>query len=86
MPPWQGPDISLASDPDLRQLQLRWLRDELWMRRIMFAILLVSTVAMIVAVVLWPGAALRALGGVALSSCGAAAYASRRGRSPTTGS
>lgn len=33
LPDWVTTDSGLSSDADLRSLQLRWLRDEIWMRR-----------------------------------------------------
>jgi hypothetical protein len=35
---WPLVDIGLSSDEDLRQLQLQWLRDELWMRRLVLIV------------------------------------------------
>ena len=33
LPDWVTTASGLSSDADLRSLQLRWLRDEIWMRR-----------------------------------------------------
>lgn len=47
-PAWLEED-ALASDADLRELQLRWMRDELWMRRIAFSAWAVALLALMVA-------------------------------------
>jgi len=45
-PEWLDPKFARSSDQDLRELQLRWARDDLWMRRVAFGatLLLVITV------------------------------------------
>lgn len=46
MPPeWFQKNARLASDEELRSLQLRWARDDLWIRRISFAVSVVALVA-----------------------------------------
>jgi len=51
MPPdWLQKNARLASDEELRRLQLRWARDDLWMRRISFAI---SAMVLVVSVALF---------------------------------
>lgn len=55
MPPdWLQKNARLASDEDLRRLQLRWARDDLWMRRISFAISVIALVAGLALFVLQP--------------------------------
>ncbi len=55
MPPgWVAKDASLADDERLSELQLRWFRDDLWMRRIAFFIRVVLTLATAVLLILQP--------------------------------
>jgi hypothetical protein len=43
-PDWVIRDAGLSSDDDLRDLQLRWLADEIWMRRLVLCVaLLIQT-------------------------------------------
>lgn len=55
MPPdWLQKNARLASDEELRSLQLRWARDDLWMRRISFAMSVMVLVASLTLFVLQP--------------------------------
>lgn len=55
MPPeWLRPNAGLSSDEDLRRLQLRWLTDDLWMRRLVLAVAILLPSAGLVAVILSP--------------------------------
>jgi hypothetical protein len=47
-PEWLDADF-LASDQDLRRLQLRWLRDDIWMRRAVFLLWLGASASAVVA-------------------------------------
>jgi hypothetical protein len=53
-PDWVRRDVDLARDEDLRRLQLRWARDDLWMRRISFAIAMVALATCLVLSVIQP--------------------------------
>jgi hypothetical protein len=55
-PAWLRQDFGLSADPDLRQLQIRWLRDNIWMRRIVLGFALVCPVVAIAVFVAWPSA------------------------------
>lgn len=37
---WFPENFVLSADPELRQLQLQWLRDEIWMKRLVFGVVL----------------------------------------------
>lgn len=55
MPPdWLKHSAKLAADSDLRLLQLRWARDDIWMRRVIFVIAVLVIVASIVYLLLEP--------------------------------
>jgi hypothetical protein len=53
-PAWLGKDFGLSTDPDLRQLQIRWLRDNIWMRRVVLGFSLICPAVAIVVFIAWP--------------------------------
>ncbi len=53
-PDWLQKNARLASDEELRRLQLRWARDDLWMRRISFAMSVMVLAASLVLLVVQP--------------------------------
>jgi hypothetical protein len=55
-PEWLRPDATLSSDADLRRLQLRWLTDELWMRRIVLGVAIVLPSGGVAALLVAPSA------------------------------
>src|SRR4051812_20344549 len=70
-------------DPDeaLRELQLRWFRDDLWMRRVVFGLAVAAVVGLLFAILLLPQHAVRLasiLGSISVPSL--AYYFGRRGR------
>lgn len=71
LPEWLHPGFALAEDEELRRLQLRWLRDDLWLRRVSSCAVVASLVGLLLVAVLMPTDALRLAGGgaTALSVC-----------------
>jgi hypothetical protein len=43
LPDWDCKNTGLSSDDDLREQQLRWLRDDIWMRRLVFGVALLGS-------------------------------------------
>lgn len=49
MPPaWVRSGFGPSTDQDLRELQLRWFRDDLWMRRLIFLVCIAAFVTSLV--------------------------------------
>lgn len=80
-PPWINRSNPPASDHELRQLQLRWYRDDLWMRRIAFVVLISASLYCIVLLTLQPVVDGKLIGGI-LATLGAliGVGASRKGK------
>jgi small neutral amino acid transporter SnatA (MarC family) len=53
----------LATDADLRQLQLRWAKDDIWMRRVVFALAVLLSIGSIVYAILSPSTGAAAIAG-----------------------
>lgn len=53
-PKWLANDAKLAADEQLRELQLKWFRDDIWMRRIAFSLFVFLTLAGAFSLVLQP--------------------------------
>jgi hypothetical protein len=80
-PEWPPKDAGLAGDEDLRRLQLRWARDDLWMRRILFAMTIVVTVAGVIMFLVAPSKTIGSAGGaVSLVMLSVARFFSRHVR------
>jgi hypothetical protein len=54
MPPEWLTKKALAGDEELRKLQLRWMGDDIWMRRIAFGLVVVVVIVAVVSFVLQP--------------------------------
>jgi hypothetical protein len=63
LPEWLHPGFALADDEELRRLQLRWLRDELWLRRVLLCAAALGLVGLCVGAAFLPADTLRLVGG-----------------------
>jgi hypothetical protein len=82
-PDWVKHNSELAADADLRLLQLRWAKDDIWMRRVVFTLAILVALGSIVYTVVEPSAhALALAGGTTLIGVPMAYFFGRRARSP----
>jgi hypothetical protein len=51
-PKWLAKDAKLAEDDQLRDLQLKWFADDIWMRRVRFWLFAAASAAALVATVI----------------------------------
>jgi hypothetical protein len=63
-PEWLRKDVGLSSDPELRRLQLRWFGDEIWMRRLVLGVALVTHTMSLVCLAVAPSLPSAAAAGV----------------------
>jgi hypothetical protein len=86
MPPdWLQSDFDLSSDLELRRLQIRWAKDDVWMRRLAFCVSLLIAFAGMTLLVLGDGpgfAAEAATTGGLLSAAGSRYYLAFPARRP----
>jgi hypothetical protein len=77
-------NAKLATDADLRLLQLRWAKDDIWMRRVVFVLAILVSLGSIVYTVVAPSPGTVAVaGGTTLIGVPMAYFFGRRTRSPS---
>jgi hypothetical protein len=67
-PRWLANETRLADDEKLRELQLKWFADDIWMRRVAFCLFVLLTVAGTLMVLLDPLPHTSGIGSLGLAS------------------
>jgi hypothetical protein len=79
-PDWVKHNSTLATDADLRLLQLRWAKDDIWMRRVVFALAILVSLGSIVYTIVSPSTgAAEVAGGTSVVGLPVAYFFGRRG-------
>ncbi len=81
MPPdWVKHNSGLATDADLRLLQLRWAKDDIWMRRVVLVFAVLVSLGSIVYTIISPSTGAAAVaGGTTVLGVPVAYFFGRRG-------